>query len=135
MSDESWAANSVVRRSMQSNRSRDTKPELVLRRALHARGLRYRVCTKPLPDLRMKADIVFRPARVAVEIKGCFWHGCPQHYRRPAANSAYWSAKVARNIARDEKKAGSDSRSICLYEFGENLGGLLPIVDLTGSVV
>ncbi|KAB1948240.1 very short patch repair endonuclease [Micromonospora sp. ALFpr18c] len=90
---------------MQSNRSRDTKPELVLRRALHARGLRYRVCTKPLPDLRMKADIVFRPARVAVEIKGCFWHGCPQHYRRPAANSAYWSAKVARNIARDEKNA------------------------------
>ncbi|MFD6712348.1 very short patch repair endonuclease [Micromonospora chalcea] len=88
---------------MQSNRSRDTKPELLLRRALHARGLRYRVCTNPLPDLRMKADIVFRPARVAVEVRGCFWHGCPEHHRKPTANSEYWTAKIGRNMARDRK--------------------------------
>ncbi|MFI7281701.1 very short patch repair endonuclease [Micromonospora chersina] len=103
MSEASWASTSAVRRSMQSNRSRDTKPELLLRRALHARGLRYRVCSKPLPDLRMKADIVFRPARVAVEVRGCFWHGCPEHYRKPSANSEYWTAKVGRNMARDRK--------------------------------
>lgn len=90
---------------MRSNRSRDTKPELVLRRALHAKGLRYRVCARPLPDLRMKADIVFRPAQVAVEVRGCFWHGCPTHYRQPIANSDYWVAKVARNVARDEKNS------------------------------
>ncbi|WP_073839693.1 very short patch repair endonuclease [Micromonospora sp. CB01531] len=105
MSDKSWASNPAVRRSMRSNRSRDTKPELVLRRALHAKGLRYRVCAQPLPDLRMKADIVFRPARVAVEVRGCFWHGCPLHYRQPTANSEYWVAKVARNIARDQKNS------------------------------
>ncbi|MER7589348.1 very short patch repair endonuclease [Micromonospora sp. NPDC127501] len=103
--DESWASTPAVRRSMQSNRSRDTKPELLLRRALHGRGLRYRVCANPLPDLRMKADIVFRPARVAVEVRGCFWHGCPEHYRKPSSNSDYWSAKVARNVARDEKNS------------------------------
>ncbi|MEU5948208.1 very short patch repair endonuclease [Micromonospora sp. NPDC047465] len=110
-SDESWASTPTVRRSMQSNRSRDTKPELLLRRALHARGLRYRVCAKPLPDLRMKADIVFRPAKVAVEVRGCFWHGCPLHYRKPSANSEYWTAKIGRNMARDTKneKALSDS--------------------------
>ncbi|MDG9674969.1 very short patch repair endonuclease [Micromonospora sp. DH14] len=105
MADSSWASTPAVRRSMQSNRSRDTKPELLLRRALHARGFRYRVCTKPLPDLRMKADIVFRPSRVAVEVRGCFWHGCPEHHRKPSANSAYWAAKVTRNVARDERNS------------------------------
>ncbi|MFG2105999.1 very short patch repair endonuclease [Micromonospora chersina] len=105
MADTSWASTPAVRRSMQSNRSRDTKPELALRRALHAMGLRYRVCAKPLPDIRMTADIVFRPARVAVEVRGCFWHGCPEHYRQPSGNREYWTAKIARNMARDEKNA------------------------------
>jgi DNA mismatch endonuclease, patch repair protein len=44
---------------------------------------------------------VFRPARVAVEVRGCFWHGCPEHYRPPAANSGYWSEKIQRNMRRD----------------------------------
>lgn len=86
---------------MQGNRSRDTTPEMALRRALHAKGLRYRVCAYPLPDLRRKVDIVFRPARVAVEVYGCFWHGCPQHHRQPAANNEYWREKLTRNIKRD----------------------------------
>jgi DNA mismatch endonuclease (patch repair protein) len=90
---------------MQANKSRDTKPELALRRALFALGMRYRVCTRPLPDVRRTVDIVFRPVRVAVELRGCFWHGCPQHYRAPAANDSYWAAKVQRNIARDEDTA------------------------------
>ncbi len=86
---------------MQSNRSRDTKPEIQLRRALHGAGLRYRVCTRPVPELRRTADIVFRPAKVAVEVRGCFWHGCPEHHRLPTANRLYWEAKVARNMQRD----------------------------------
>ena len=86
---------------MQANRSRDTKPELALRRALHAMGLRYRVCARPIPDVPRAVDVVFRPARVAVEVRGCFWHGCPEHYRQPKANEGYWAAKVARNVARD----------------------------------
>lgn len=49
--------------------------------------------------------MVFRSAQVAVEVRGCFWHGCPQHYRRPAANESYWAAKIARNMARDADTA------------------------------
>lgn len=100
---ESWATTPATRRSMQANRSRDTKPELQLRRVLHGLGLRYRVCTRPLPTLHRTADIVFRPAKVAVEVRGCFWHGCPDHYRQPSTNRPYWEAKVARNIERDRE--------------------------------
>ncbi len=82
---------------MRGNRSRDTAPELVVRRLVHAMGLRYRVHTRPLPGLRRTADLVFTRQRVAVFIDGCFWHGCPEHHRQPGANSAYWSEKVARN--------------------------------------
>jgi DNA mismatch endonuclease (patch repair protein) len=86
---------------MQAIRSRDTKPERVLRRLLHAQGLRYRVAAQPLPGLRRTADIVFRPAKVAVFIDGCYWHGCPEHYVAPKTNPGYWSGKVAGNVARD----------------------------------
>lgn len=86
---------------MQANKSRDTQPELRLRSALHAMGLRYRVCRRPLPQLRRTVDVVFGPSRVAVEVRGCFWHGCPLHYREPQRNGAYWQAKVQRTMARD----------------------------------
>lgn len=99
---ESWASSPAVRKSMQGNRSRDTKPELALRRACHAVGLRYRVCARPEPWLRRTADLVFRRARIAVFVDGCWWHGCPQHYApRGGPNAAYWQAKIARNQARD----------------------------------
>lgn len=45
--------------------------------------------------------MVFRPAKVAVFIDGCYWHGCPEHYVSPKTNPGYWSEKVARNMARD----------------------------------
>lgn len=86
---------------MQSNRGRDTKPELAVRRALYAGGLRYRVNYRPEPSLRSTADIVFTRARVAVFIDGCFWHGCPEHYQRPGSNRDYWDPKIARNRERD----------------------------------
>ncbi|MFD4695399.1 very short patch repair endonuclease [Streptomyces sp. NPDC058463] len=97
----SWASSAARRRNMQAIRSRDTKPELLIRRLLHAQGLRYRVAAKPLPDLRRTADIVFRPAKLAVFVDGCYWHGCPDHYIPPKTNSSYWSAKVLRNVTRD----------------------------------
>lgn len=97
----SWASSAARRRNMQAIRSRDTTPERLIRRLVHANGLRYRVAARPLPDLRRTADMVFRPARVAVFIDGCYWHGCPQHYVPPKTNPGYWSDKVARNIARD----------------------------------
>ena len=98
---DSWAASEVVRRIMVSNRSRDTRPEVEVRAAVHRRGLRYRVATRPLPELRRTADLVFRPAKVAVFIDGCFWHGCPEHYADPKTNTDYWSEKIARNMRRD----------------------------------
>jgi DNA mismatch endonuclease, patch repair protein len=96
----------MTRKSMQANRSRDTKPELALRQALYAQGLRYRVWARPIAEVRRTVDIVFRPARVAVEMRGCFWHGCPQHYRAPTAHGDYWAAKIKRNRQRDDEIAG-----------------------------
>jgi DNA mismatch endonuclease (patch repair protein) len=100
---ESWASSEATRASMLGNRSRDTSPELALRRLLHAKGLRYRVHARPLADLRRTADIVFRPARVAVFVDGCFWHRCPEHGTSPKSNSTYWSPKLDRNVERDRE--------------------------------
>jgi DNA mismatch endonuclease (patch repair protein) len=86
---------------MQGNRPRDTKPELAVRRAAFALGLRYVVDRKPLADHRRTADLVFTRARVAVFIDGCFWHGCPAHGSRPKANVEYWEPKLAGNRKRD----------------------------------
>lgn len=84
---------------MQAVRSRDTAPELTLRRALHARGLRYRLYAK-LPG---KPDLVFPRARVAVFVDGCYWHGCPLHATRPKTNADWWAAKLDRNMERDRE--------------------------------
>ncbi|MFZ2428098.1 MAG: very short patch repair endonuclease [Propioniciclava sp.] len=98
----SWASSPARRRNMQANRSRDTKPELEVRRALHRLGLRYRVAIAPEPGLPRRADIVFTRARVAVFIDGCFWHGCPEHGRSTFNHNAEcWPAKIAANVARD----------------------------------
>ena len=74
---------------MQSNKSRDTKPELALRSAVHSLGLRYRVDARPLKALRRRADLVFPRAKVAVFLDGCFWHGCPVHHTVAAANASF----------------------------------------------
>ena len=87
---------------MQANRSRDTKPELVIRQLLHRNGFRYRVGIAPVPALRRRADVVFTRAQVAVFIDGCFWHCCPEHGRTSFKhNAAYWTEKLATNVARD----------------------------------
>jgi DNA mismatch endonuclease (patch repair protein) len=99
---ESWASSTQRRRIMQSNRRRDTKPELAVRRRLHAAGLRYRVDLAPIPGLRRRADIVFPRERIAIFIDGCFWHGCPEHGPiRFSTNANYWVPKIAENRARD----------------------------------
>jgi DNA mismatch endonuclease (patch repair protein) len=83
----------------------NTKPEIALRHALHAVGLRYR---KDYP-LRLgrkliRPDIAFTRSRVAVFIDGCFWHRCPQHGEVPATNTGFWSAKLEANAARDREQ-------------------------------
>lgn len=97
----SWASSREVRASMQGNKSRDTGPEIRLRSLLHANGLRYRVSTRPLPDVARTADIVFPGAHVAVFVDGCYWHGCASHYRAPATNSEFWREKISGNQRRD----------------------------------
>lgn len=87
---------------METQRTRDTKPEVELRKLLHAAGLRYRVDRPVLPDLRRRrADVVFGPARVAVFVDGCFWHRCPTHGHIPKNNAEWWRAKLQRNVDRD----------------------------------
>jgi len=86
---------------MTLQRTQDTAPEVALRRALHRRGLRYRLHRRLLPGLRRSADIVFGPARVVVDVRGCFWHGCPEHHTRGTQNADWWERKLASNIERD----------------------------------
>ena len=86
---------------MLANKRRDTKPELRVRRLIHAAGLRYQVDAKVEQDIRSRADIVFRRRRIAVFIDGCFWHRCPEHATDPKANSDYWEPKLRRNRQRD----------------------------------
>jgi DNA mismatch endonuclease (patch repair protein) len=98
---ESWASSEAVRAVMKANRGRDTRPELALRSAVHALGLRYRVGTRPLPGLRRTADLVFPRIKVAVFLDGCFWHRCPEHFRPSKVNANFWSAKISTNQERD----------------------------------
>lgn len=90
---------------MQGNRSRDTRPEIVLRSELHRRGLRFRKHALVVPGLRYRPDIVFSRQKVAVECLGCFWHRCPLHASHPTANAQYWREKFEGNVARDSRKA------------------------------
>jgi DNA mismatch endonuclease, patch repair protein len=92
-------------RRMASIGPKNTAPELALRKALHALGLRYRVNDPRLPG---KPDIVFPRYRAVVFVHGCFWH---RHARckvasTPKSNTDFWMEKFSRNVARDERSAG-----------------------------
>ena len=83
--------------------SRDTAPEVAVRRLLHAEGLRYRV-NVPVPGIpRRTIDIVFPKAKIAIFMDGCFWHGCPDHATRPKSNAEWWRVKLDKNMARDQE--------------------------------
>ncbi|MFW2830394.1 very short patch repair endonuclease [Sphingomonas sp. ID0503] len=88
-------------RNMSRVRNRDTGPEMVVRRALHARGFRYRLHRKELPG---RPDVILPRYRVAVLVHGCFWHGhdCARG-KRPASNREFWTAKLDRNLERDRR--------------------------------
>jgi len=95
------ATDATTRARMRKQPRRDTKPETNLRKHVHALALRYRVNEKPMPDLRRNADLVFRGARVAVFVDGCFWHGCPIHARPTKSHTKWWADKIAANKRRD----------------------------------
>ena len=85
-------------------KGKNTTPELKVRKALTALGARYRLNRKDLPGT---PDIVLPGRRLAIFVHGCFWHGhdCPRGSRMPKANREYWTAKIARNVARDQRTA------------------------------
>lgn len=86
---------------MSRQRRRDTSPEILIRKALFARGLRFRV-NYPVPGKgRRTIDIAFTKRKTAVFVDGCFWHGCPIHGTKPQANAKWWSAKLNSNQLRD----------------------------------
>jgi DNA mismatch endonuclease (patch repair protein) len=93
----------AVRNVMKANRGVDTKPELRLRSQIHKSGLRYAIDVRPESDINRRADLVFRSAKVAVFVHGCFWHGCRKHYTLPKSNKKFWAQKVRRNRERDQE--------------------------------
>jgi DNA mismatch endonuclease (patch repair protein) len=119
--------------NMRSNRRSDTKPELALRAALHAKGYRYRKDFRlDLPLRRVRPDIAFTSRRVAVFVDGCFWHACPEHGSQPKNNEWYWSPKLAKNVERDraadEALAQAGWTVIRLWEH-------VPLADAIAAVI
>lgn len=87
-------------RMMAGIRGKNTRPEMILRRGLHARGFRYRLHDRRLPG---SPDLVFPGRRAVIFIHGCFWHGHGCHlFRLPATRREFWEAKIEGNRARDE---------------------------------
>jgi DNA mismatch endonuclease, patch repair protein len=78
---------------------RNTLPEVIVRKALHRAGWRYRLHVR-LPGT---PDFVFARQQVAVFVDGCFWHGCPRHYAVPLSNVTFWKRKLERNLQRDRR--------------------------------
>lgn len=87
------------RLNMSRIRGRDTKPEMLLRRGLHAAGLRYRLQVRELPG---RPDLVFPKYRAVILVHGCFWHAheCPI-FRMPSTRTDFWSSKITANHRRD----------------------------------
>lgn len=93
--------NELVSAQMSRMPRSSTKPEVAIRRALHARGLRFALHRRDLPG---RPDIVLSRARIAVFVDGCFWHGCPEHGVLPKNNREWWRQKLAGNAERDRQK-------------------------------
>lgn len=87
---------------MRAVKSRNTSPEIALRRLLHAAGYRFRLHRKDLPG---SPDIVLPGRKSVIFVHGCFWHGhsCARGARHPKTNADYWRTKIARNAARDNE--------------------------------
>lgn len=87
--------------NMSRIRGRDTQPEMLIRRGLHARGYRFRLQARDLPG---RPDLVFPKWRAVLFVHGCFWHGHNCHlFRMPATRPEFWTLKIAANKARDAR--------------------------------
>lgn len=97
---DSWEVDKPTSRRMQQVGSKDTEPEMLLRKELWHRGFRYRV-NERVEGVR--PDLIFKGPEVAVFVDGCFWHGCPRHYSAPENNAELWREKLERNRRRDRR--------------------------------
>ena len=112
----------------------DTGPEMALRRALWRAGLRYRV----RPRITGQPDLAFVGCEIAVFVDGCFWHGCPDHYKASATNAGFWFEKITRNQRRDrevEVALAKLSWTVLRYWEHEVEGDLESVVDRIRSAV
>lgn len=106
------------RLNMSRIHGKDTKPEMLLRRGLHARGFRFRLHRRGLPGC---PDLVFPKFRAVIFVHGCFWHGhgCPM-FKLPATRTEFWVAKIAANQVRDaralEEIAEAGWRALVIWE-------------------
>ena len=99
--DQLIPASKTVSGQMRRMPTKNSNPELRIRKALHARGLRYQLHRKDLPG---KPDISFGPAKLAVFVDGCYWHNCPEHGTIPKNNREWWIEKFEQNRYRDRRK-------------------------------
>lgn len=100
---ETLVVAEATRKTMKSNRSKNTSPEVALRRQLWVSGVRgYRIHVKNLPG---SPDLAFSKSRLAIFVHGCFWHGCPHcsNYRPPKTNAEFWKVKLQENQRRDDQ--------------------------------
>lgn len=117
---------------MSGIRGKNTKPEMVIRRGLHAKGFRYRLHDKRFPG---KPDLVFPKYRAVVFVHGCFWHGHDCHlFKWPGTRRDFWLKKIRRNRALDEKAlsrlADSNWRCCVIWECALKGRGRIPLSDV-----
>jgi DNA mismatch endonuclease, patch repair protein len=79
--------------------SKDTKPEIILKKALRGKGFSYQ------PKVKGSPDFISRKQRVAIFLHGCFWHGCAEHCRIPISNKEYWVQKFKKNKKNDRENS------------------------------
>jgi DNA mismatch endonuclease, patch repair protein len=114
--------------NMSRIQGRDTKPEMLIRRGLHVRGLRYRLHDRTLPG---RPDLVFPKYRTVVFVHGCFWHahGCALS-KLPTTRQDFWKRKLAGNVVRDHKAINAlqsdDWRVLVIWECALRGSGRLP---------
>lgn len=106
-------------RTMRAVKSKNTSPEMIVRKLIHGMGYRFRLHRKDLPG---SPDLVFPSRRLALFVHGCFWHGhdCARGARSPKTNAQYWTAKIERNRKRDAESlralADAGWRSYVIWE-------------------
>jgi DNA mismatch endonuclease (patch repair protein) len=115
---------------------KDTKPELIIRKALYAEGFRYRLNVKTLPG---RPDIVLRRYRAAVFVHGCFWHGHDCHlFKWPKTRPKFWREKIGANKMRDDRARSElrdlDWRVATVWECALKGKTRLPINDVTAEL-